>query len=434
MISKKLVKLMNGEIGFKNNKNQGTTFWFTAHFEKRENPLTDRPVLAGKKILVLTQDDFLRKSLRNQLEKRGMRVFYSQDAKNEPDLAIIETPNLEITDLIEFSSDLAMRISDQIPCLFVTSCGNPEPSRAHAKMRIIKKPVRQSELYTSISELIFPIFEQPLKELKTHISLSKFNGELILVVDDTPVNQALTTTMLKKFNLKSDAVANGMEAVSAVKRNPSYSAILMDCMMPEMDGYEASRVIKELQLPTHIPIIAMTALAFDTDLKKCLASGMDDVLVKPVKLEELSQMLCKWITPLSNTNGVELKMSLSEIDPPLLDKGTLKFLEELSQNEIGFIENLMRLFFENAPMAISQLKQAIATDDVSSAQQAAHKFKGLCLNVGAVSTGKLSGIIEMNAQNGSLDGAGQTFEVIGDLYEKVKLALMDWQKGVHHQC
>jgi CheY-like chemotaxis protein len=126
----------------------------------------------------------------------------------------------------------------------------------------------------------------------------------ILVAEDNPVNQKVAQAMLKKMGLRTDVVANGQEAINALQVIP-YDLVLMDCQMPEMDGFEATRVIREegsKALNRCIPIIAMTAATMQGDREKCIQAGMNDFIAKPVQKRELSEMLARWLAIATNDN------------------------------------------------------------------------------------------------------------------------------------
>ena len=197
----------------------------------------------------------------------------------------------------------------QVPVLRIVSTGKyVQFSGTQASLR---KPLRQSELYKTIERLIgkVPTVRNPEtgeqngdspskdKETTEAEALTTDNG-LVLVVEDNTVNQKIVLRMLSKLGYRADVAGNGNEAIAAVHRVP-YDAVLMDCQMPEMDGFEAtSRIRKnEAGAPRHTPIIAMTAHALKGDRERCLKSGMDDYLAKPVKLEALKEILERCLSP-----------------------------------------------------------------------------------------------------------------------------------------
>ena len=157
------------------------------------------------------------------------------------------------------------------------------------------KPIRQSQLYDCIATVMGMASEPAPQRLITHHTLGDTTSRArVLVAEDNVVNQRLAARMLEKLGCRVDVVANGLEAVEAVTRI-SYHAVFMDCQMPEMDGYEATTVIRQREASTgaHVPIVAMTANAMEGDRERCLAAGMDDYISKPVEPNELRTALQK---------------------------------------------------------------------------------------------------------------------------------------------
>jgi CheY-like chemotaxis protein len=167
----------------------------------------------------------------------------------------------------------------------------------------LTKPVRQSQLYDSIVTVTSPLSEpQPITLVRRH-GLAEPRAEVctrVLLAEDNIVNQKLAVRMLEKLGCRVDAVANGREVVDAVTRM-AYPLIFMDCQMPEMDGYDATAAIRARETLTggHIPIIAMTANALPGDRERCLQAGMDDYVSKPIKVEDLIELLRKWSKPVT---------------------------------------------------------------------------------------------------------------------------------------
>ena len=185
-----------------------------------------------------------------------------------------------------------------IPLVLLTSVsyrGCTADAQQSGFSAFLLKPIRQSQLYDCIATVMGMASEPAPQRLVTHHTLGEPQSRArVLVAEDNVVNQRLAARMLEKLGCRVDVVANGLEAVEAVTRI-SYHAVFMDCQMPEMDGYEATTVIRQREASTaaHVPIVAMTANAMEGDRERCLAAGMDDYISKPVEPNELRTALQK---------------------------------------------------------------------------------------------------------------------------------------------
>ena len=211
----------------------------------------------------------------------------------------------------------------------------------------------------------------------------------ILLVEDHIVNQKVVLGIIKKLGLSADAVANGIEAVKILETIP-YDLILMDCQMPEMDGYEATAKIRDQQsrVCNHdIPIIAMTANAMTGDREKCITAGMNDYLSKPVNPHDLAKILEKWLsddepekkeTSGSTHEPIETE-NLAETAITVFDKASM--MSRLMDDK-DLAKIIISGFIEDIPMQIKTLKDCLNTGDITSAERQAHTIKGASANVG----------------------------------------------------
>jgi two-component system, sensor histidine kinase and response regulator len=328
-ISKQLVTLMGGTIGVESSPGRGSTFWFTAQFEK---PTDVQPPPAGdaegwSKLRVLVVDDNAtsRQILRHRifawkLQKgsassghEALSVLRAAASEGNPyDLALLD---VEMPEMDGLTLAKAIRADPAIAGTRLIAMTPPGYAFADAKAQAvnidasISKPVKQSSLFDCLVAVIgngnaatvLPLVPEPTAaQVRAAIS-SKFQGIRVLLAEDNAVNQKVALAMLKKFGCSADAVGNGLEALEAIQRIP-YCMIFMDCHMPEMDGFEATRLIRKRELESGhacpwrspIHIIALTASAMRGDREKCLAVGMNDYVTKPVSLAELQAALERW--------------------------------------------------------------------------------------------------------------------------------------------
>jgi len=217
----------------------------------------------------------------------------------------------------------------------------------------------------------------------------------VLVAEDNPVNQTVVVSQLRKLGHTAVAVGNGLEALAALDEI-EYDVVLMDCQMPEMDGYEASAIIRQRPQHKTLPIIAMTANAMSGDRERCLAAGMDDYITKPFKLDDLSKVLSR----------IALRPAMAEPNavpnsPALLDENVLAELRAIDPSNPDFVPALIALYLEDAPQRIEVLRRAIASGDAEATWRAAHALKSACANIGATRLVSMCGAIETGARSGN---------------------------------
>jgi CheY-like chemotaxis protein len=209
----------------------------------------------------------------------------------------------------------------------------------------------------------------------------------ILVAEDNTVNQKVAVRMLERLGYRADIAGNGIEAVSAVSLIP-YDIVLMDCQMPEMDGFEATCHIRTMNgTARHTTIVAMTANALEGDKEKCLAAGMDDYIAKPIRQTELAGIIDRW---LSRTQPVEVNSAKPTGTGELLDESALQDLEGLaSEDDPDFVEQLLRIFVLEAPCRIGEIRRAAGMGDSREVQKTAHLLKGTCKQLGLIALATL---------------------------------------------
>ncbi len=327
-IARQLVQMMGGKINVKSVPGEGSTFWFTARLEKQNPavPPADPYSLSfqGLSVLIVAGAITNRTILQKQLAGWGIR---NGCAENESEaLAVLvnaaasdEAYNVAILDAAlpgmgGVGLARAIRADERIAGMMIillTSGSDREEESGELGIRAyLRKPVRQSQLYNAFASLgNRSVHDQSGEGEAASPGVQALKGCFasfrILLVEDNAVNQAVSRAMLEYFGCHTDVVGNGHEALAAFSRD-GYDLILMDCQMPEMDGYEATRAIREKETArggdrgcARTPIIALTAHAMEGDRETCLKAGMDDYLSKPFRPNELYSVLGRWMIPWS---------------------------------------------------------------------------------------------------------------------------------------
>jgi signal transduction histidine kinase/CheY-like chemotaxis protein len=300
-ISKQLVALMNGKIWLESAEGQGSCFHFTAEFRWEHPPAEAAPLptFPGLSVLIVDDHPAIRRILSKALSQRGMCAMSADSAaaalqlleRQHFDFALIDAHMPEASGL-----DLAESIQKQWPnrpmqLVLLTSLGVPGVASQRLGAAIsahISKPVKISSLFKTLSELRSSRRSEGPSALRSDHSPEVLpRGLRVLVADDNLVNQKVAKSMLERLGHTAALASDGKEALLAVKTAP-FDLIMMDVQMPEMDGLEATRRIRELEAgKAHVPIIALTAHAMDSHREECLAAGMDSFLAKPILFEAL---------------------------------------------------------------------------------------------------------------------------------------------------
>ena len=282
----------------------------------------------------------------------------------------------------------------------------------------LTKPIRKQELLDAIlTALGTHTTSDTQRTLVTRHSLRESRGHLrVLLAEDNAVNQLVALRLLEKHGHVVTVAANGRKALEALEKE-TYDIVLMDIQMPEMDGWEATRAIRETEKASgeHIPIVAMTAHAMKGDKERCFAAGMDYYLTKPIRTKDLLATLEKIMNLKESTDHAA--------DSPSKEPGTdaidlASALERLDGDRALFDE-LTHVFGEECPRIIEGMRHAIATHDAKSLEHLAHTLKGSSANVGALAVSQAAGEIERIAQSDTVDSTSDQFRVLQEEIERL---------------
>lgn len=286
-------------------------------------------------------------------------------------------------------------------------------------------PKAEASACPSQTEFFAAAKAQPLTTSSAPFSKSTIR---LLMAEDNLVNQKVALRQLNKLGFQVDVVNNGLEAVKAVGKQP-YPVILMDCQMPELDGYKATERIRQMQAASLFPwkrrpyIIAMTANVLPGDREKCLASGMDDYVSKPVRIEELESALQRGLNSMDKQNASTGAPAPAE---PLLDSEAIETLRSLRvEGEPDTFAELVNLFIEDTPARIAQMHDGLKNGSARDVEAAAHSLKGSASNLGARSLVASCARMMQHAKNNDLAPVPKLVQTVELDFAKVKQALLE---------
>jgi CheY-like chemotaxis protein/nitrogen-specific signal transduction histidine kinase/HPt (histidine-containing phosphotransfer) domain-containing protein len=409
-ISKQLTEITGGEIGVVSHEGQGSEFWFTLRMPKqaeRARVVAPPAEIRGVHVLVVDDNATNREVLMIQFRAWGVR---SEEAENGPmalqalylaknavdpfQIAILDMqmPGMDGEALARaIKSDQKLR--DTRLVLF-SSLGRREDAKRMKELGFaayLIKPARHGEIIGCLSTVLAGTTadEEP-QSISTYHSLCEMRrGPVrILLAEDNITNQQVAVGILKKLGLRVDAVANGAVAVTALGSLP-YDLVLMDMQMPEMDGIEATRTIRNPQsavLNHQIPIIAMTAHALHGDRERCIEAGMNDYLTKPVVPQALADALKKWLPQRTELPGAPAPGAGKSAAPENAIKEVKVFdradmMARLMDDE-ELASTVITGFLEDIPKQIDALKDSLKARDVKKTERQAHSIKGAAAIVG----------------------------------------------------
>lgn len=451
-ISRQIVEMMGGTIGVLSTEGQGSTFYFMVPFTVQQgrhtSPVADTVDLKGMKVLAVDDNKTHRIILRETLSGWGMDVQTASGGREA--IALLKETNqrgdpFKLVLLDSHMPDMsgfivAEKIKEDhtltgLTLMMITSNDVKGDSSLCSKLGIagyLVKPIKQYDLYTAVKNVLKlsgqPEVHPAAAEEENgdlHSSLEKSGRPMkseefkVLLAEDNPINSKLATTILAKKGILVKAVFNGVEAVEAVNTE-KYDLILMDVQMPEMDGFEATKLIRGTKtVNQNTPIVAMTAYAMKGDREKCIEIGMDSYISKPISPDKLYAVI----------EGVlGKKEAAAALESNGLEPANFSLLLKNLSGDKGILKELVEEFVKDYPSQIQRIRGCIWEGSQKKTELYAHSLKGALSNFGATASYDLAKRIENLGKEGAFEEAE---ELLNELEQEMKkfddfVAKPDW--------
>jgi two-component system sensor histidine kinase/response regulator len=410
-IVKRLAELMGGQVGVRSELGHGSTFWVTIDVGVvHEQPLRT-PVGSGRKILIVDDIPEARASLDLKLKLFSFDTVAVGSVDEALERLQHNTFDLVLADELMPGRGgldlLSILRSDarypRLPFILLSLFGadHEASERAHQPDAVGLKPIRAALLATLVDQVLTGKTALAPSTKSSSQNAPIFLGNKILLVEDNPINQRVAQRVLQNLAAEVTIANNGAEALERIAAS-LFDAVLMDCQMPVMDGFTATRRIRELELARggrRLPIIALTANVMSEDREKCIAAGMDAHLSKPIEPKQMIEALSRFLK--------------AEAPAPAIDRAALR---ELTGGDLEFERELADTFVSSGDQCLADIIAALKTSDFDTVRKRAHSLKGASANIHAVGLSKAASKLENAArENSNPDLSG----LVSDLGEKL---------------
>jgi two-component system, sensor histidine kinase and response regulator len=475
-ICKRLVEMMEGEIWIDSEIGKGSTFHFNAIFGLQENDIPWHPELpedlAGSKILLVDDHKLARQATEDMLLAFGFQVditdsgeaaldiIDSQAQDNKYDLILLDwlLPGKDGLNTLK-----ALKQSQpDLPVIIISGFAQQDVillAKQFNAASFLRKPMKCSALFNSIIRALGKlgsVFHDSNNFFEPETNYKELAGAKILLVEDNKINQRVAGEILKNAGIIIDIAENGNEAIQMVNSS-AYQAVLMDVQMPELDGYEASKIIRQNERFLKLPIIAMTAHAMKGDREKCLAAGMNDYVTKPIDPGILFETIGKWIEPLSPEKivpitsgerraGLERRQQITgrrfsdqteitskqtivkTILPEMLPGMDLAAGLTRVGNDEEFYLDLLLDFAKSEQNAVIKITKAHQAGDIDEARLLSHTLKGMAANLSATQLQDAAYLLENSFAENKLETVNAQLQSTGAILEKLIKAILQIQQ------
>jgi signal transduction histidine kinase/DNA-binding response OmpR family regulator len=434
-ISKKLSNLMDGDIKVTSKEGVGSTFTVDIRvgISSKSSIVMPKVDIQGKRALIVDDNDVNREVLQGQLERWGMIVLQVESASAA--LKILEEvsdqdiiPPFDIAFLDMQMPDVdgeelgrkirSMSYCDDMKMIMMTSLGFRGDAARYAEIgfdAFFPKPTTTNDLFYALNVLVENstalqnakplVTKDYLSTLDTTDEIKWPKNTKILVVEDNYTNQIVAKGMLNSLGLNAIIASDGLEALQSIKKASDefrpFSLIVMDCQMPEMDGYETTMMIRNSKAGesnAKVPIIAMTANAMDGDREKCIAFGMDDYISKPINPLNLKRIMKKWILGNETTDIEEENSVVKNKGQENLVLWNKKIALKRFGGSYEMLQKIVSVFFDDIRAQHDGLKVAIDNNDFEAIKQYTHTIKGAAANLSAIKLQNLAQKMELDAK------------------------------------
>ena len=412
-ISKRLSEMMGGHIWVESEVGVGSTFSFSVVVESVATVIGEMdPDLTGRSVFVIEANEATRTHLARSIELLGPKVGAAgnlESALIEISQEILRGRQVDalLLDLATYRPESLEQLRELMPetaFLMLLPLHQKVGASKQGVDGVVTKPIKLQRLRRALRRVVGAVIAEEPAHITDEETLD-LKGR-VLIVDDHAVNRRLGSLMLQKAGLDAAFATNGLEALDAIGES-HYDLVLMDCRMPQMDGFEATRELRARGL-TDLPIIALTASATQDDREACIAAGMDDFLSKPLDKGKLYEVLSKFIRV---EPGAEEE---TEGEPAELVE--LWRLRDVTDNDPELMFEMIQLFLVEVERAIKSCRDALHQGDAVAMHHAAHGIKGAAANMGIPRMEETAGRLEQLAGEEKIDEAGPVFAELANLF------------------